>query len=248
MKAYRFLKQAVLIFMLIGIASASAYADRRHDRDRHSDRDGYRDRGSISVIASDLRGSLRKYPKGYYLDDRYQHDHYYPSSGYRIKRLPERHYVIRYHDRPYFYSSGVWYGSVGGLYVVVRAPIGAVVPILPPFYTTIWLGGIPYYYANDVYYTWQPDRSGYVVTNPPTDISEQKVVPLSEQLYIYPKQGQSEKQQADDRYACHTWGVKQSGYDPSQPPSGTPEELAGKREDYQRAMKACLEGRGYSVK
>jgi hypothetical protein len=241
MKAYRFMKQAVLLLMLIGIASASAYAERRHDRDARFEKHHVHDR------RGGLSGSLEKYPKGYHLDSRYRHNHYYPAIGYHWNRLPKRHYVVRYHDRSYFYSSGIWYRGSSGLFVVVRPPFGAVVPVLPPFYTTIWAGGIPYYYANNVYYTWQPDRSGYVVTSPPADVSEQKVTPLSEQLYIYPKQGQSEKQQADDRYACHSWGVKQSGYDPSEPPSGTPAALASKREDYQRAMKACLEGRGYSV-
>jgi Glycine-zipper domain len=34
-------------------------------------------------------------------------------------------------------------------------------------------------------------------------------------LVIYPAKGQSPAQQDRDRYACHTWAVQQSGYDPS---------------------------------
>jgi hypothetical protein len=34
-------------------------------------------------------------------------------------------------------------------------------------------------------------------------------------LYVYPKQGQSEAQVDRDRYECHLWAVKQSGFDPS---------------------------------
>ena len=26
---------------------------------------------------------------------------------------------------------------------------------------------MPYYYANDVYYTWSPDYAGYTATDPP---------------------------------------------------------------------------------
>jgi hypothetical protein len=35
-------------------------------------------------------------------------------------------------------------------------------------------------------------------------------------VYFYPTQGQSEEQQDRDRYDCHVWAVKQTGFDPSQ--------------------------------
>ena len=38
-------------------------------------------------------------------------------------------------------------------------------------------------------------------------------------LYIYPAKGQTQAQQDKDRYECHTWAVKQTGFDPSRPPS-----------------------------
>jgi len=34
-------------------------------------------------------------------------------------------------------------------------------------------------------------------------------------LFIYPKKGQSEEQQSKDRFECHTWAVKQTGFDPT---------------------------------
>ena len=34
-------------------------------------------------------------------------------------------------------------------------------------------------------------------------------------LYIYPKNGQSEETQRRDRYECHVWAADQSGFDPS---------------------------------
>ena len=138
-------------------------------------------------------------------------------------------------------------------------------------------------------------------------------------MFIYPAKGQSQEKQDKDRYECHTWAVKQTGFDPSNPQSATsnapgpqanqpsqPHVLKGatrgaalgavggaitgnagkgaaagaamgglaggfKRRDerlgqanqqqasaqsaqqsqrnaYQRAMAACLEGRGYTVK
>lgn len=34
-------------------------------------------------------------------------------------------------------------------------------------------------------------------------------------LYIYPKNGQSEELQRRDRYECHVWAADQTGFDPS---------------------------------
>ena len=59
--------------------------------------------------------------------------------------------------------------------------------------------------------------------------------PPTTQVYVYPTAGQSEDRLSRDRYECYLWGVKQSGFDPSQtslaphqrvevvpmPPSGT---------------------------
>ena len=71
----------------------------------------------------------------------------------------------------------------------------------------------------------------------------------SDKLFLYPRKGQSEQQQAKDRYECHSWAVSQTGYDPTQPPAGVPAtQMSQKRADYQRAMGACLDGRGYTVK
>jgi hypothetical protein len=73
------------------------------------------------------------------------------------------------------------------------------VPFLPLYYATIWIGGIPYYYANEVYYT--QTAGGYIVVEPPK--GEVSTVPPAAgqmpegQIFIYPRQGQSEQKQAD---------------------------------------------------
>ncbi len=41
----------------------------------------------------------------------------------------------------------------------------------------------------------------------------------AQNLMIYPAAGQSQQQQQQDQYNCHTWSVQQSGYDPSNPPA-----------------------------
>ncbi|MFT7305654.1 MAG: hypothetical protein ACI9P7_000914 [Candidatus Azotimanducaceae bacterium] len=63
------------------------------------------------------------------------------------------------------------------------------------------------------------------------------------ELYIYPREGQSEAKRDEDRYECHLWSRDQTHYDPSR--SNTTHALAP---NYNRAMAACLEGRGYTVK
>ena len=40
--------------------------------------------------------------------------------------------------------------------------------------------------------------------------------PVTTQVYVYPTAGQSPEQLSRDRYECYLWGVKQSGFDPSQ--------------------------------
>jgi len=53
------------------------------------------------------------------------------------------------------------------------------------------------------------------------------------------------EQQAADRYACHQWAVSQAGVDPT---TNAVTISGQKRADYQRALGACLDGRGYTVR
>ena len=179
-------------------------------------------------------------------DSRYQHDRSYPARGQVIRELPRDHRVVVHDGVRYYFSGGAWYRPQGTRFAVIMPPIGLFVPFLPPYYATIWLLGVPYYYANEVYYAHR--GNGYVVVEPPKEEVSQ-APPPADQMFIYPRQGQSEQQQTDDRYACHRWAVNQTNFDPTQPPGGSPEpQKIEKRADYQRAMSACLDGRGYTVK
>ena len=62
-------------------------------------------------------------------------------------------------------------------------------------------------------------------------------------IVAYPRNGQSEKQTSDDKFECHKWSVAQTGFDPTRSVN-----LQGTAMDYRRAMDACLDARGYSVK
>lgn len=58
---------------------------------------------------------------------------------------------------------------------------------------------------------------------------------LQAKLNMYPRNGQSTTQESVDRRDCQQWASQQAG------------TSAANGSDYQRAMVACIEGRGYAV-
>jgi len=187
--------------------------------------------------------------RGYVYDNRYNHGHYYPERGAAFRALPPGGYRIPYRGGEYYFHGGAWYRPWGPRFLVVAPPIGIGLAFLPPYYTTVWFGGVPYYYADGTYYLWQPERREYVVAVAPPDSAPASTTPpTNPELFAYPKNGQTKEQQTSDRYECHKWASTQSGFDPTQPLGGVAAaEADARRADYQRAEKTCLEGRGYSV-
>jgi hypothetical protein len=97
------------------------------------------------------------------LDDRYHHGHFYVPRGVVVRELPAGYRPYSFQGSRIYFSAGVWYAPGPQGFVVVRPPAGLLVTTLPPFYTTVWISGTPYYYANDVYYRWTSDANGYEV-------------------------------------------------------------------------------------
>jgi len=190
--------------------------------------------------------------RGQVLDARYNHGRYYPPVGTVRPALPDGYRpYYRGGDRFYF-SGGIWYAPRGPGFVVVAPPPGLVISVLPPYYSTVWFGGVPYYYADNVYYSWQPDQNGYAVVDPPDNADAPSPPPPAADtpptdLMIYPKNGQSKEQQAADQYECNNWAKGQTGFDPTQPGGGVSGNVDAARNNYDRAMSACLQGRGYQV-
>lgn len=182
-----------------------------------------------------------------FYDSRHHHNHYYPKHGHVIKVLPPRHNVIVFRDKRFFFSAGIWYEPRGTQFVIATPPIGLTVNVLPPEYTTVIVGRVPYYYANHVYYV-RKSTGEYMVTEAPNEsdiTSTTQSPPIGSNMFIYPNKGQTQAQQDRDRFECHDWAVKQTGFDPS---LGVPATSTDKSSDYKRAMSACLEGRSYTVK
>jgi hypothetical protein len=155
-----------------------------------------------------------------------------------------------------YWRGGYWHG---GFWPRAYYGLGFswFLPILPLAYATYWYGGVPYYYADDVYYTYNPSYDGYVATDPPpvgdSSGAGEGAPPnagpapnggpapgdggaAAGQIFMYPKNGQSAEQQASDKAECQQWAAQQAG------------QVAQNGSDYQRAMAACVEGRGYSAR
>ncbi len=131
-----------------------------------------------------------------------------------------------------FYSMGYWNGC-GPSWDWSWGPTGC----------SPWGWG-PYYGAGAVWPTAQPVQ--WVVTTPVAPAA--RGIP-SPELYVYPRKGQSDEQLATDRYECHKWATTQVQFDPTRVDEKlSAQEASAKREDYTRALSACLTGRGYSVK
>jgi hypothetical protein len=188
----------------------------------------------------------------------------YGGSGY-AHGYPAGYHGSYGHSGAYYGHSGAYYGHGystgaywrggywrGGFWPRCYYGLGFswFLPILPLAYATYWYGGIPYYYANDVYYTYNPSYDGYVATDPPpvaeASAGAEGAAPslpapgddaaVAGQIFMYPKNGQSAEQQATDKAECQQWASQQAG------------QVAQNGSDYRRAMTACVEGRGYSAR
>ena len=176
-----------------------------------------------------------------------------PRRGYWVRPWGPRW-------EPHYWGGGYWGGRFWP-HVYLGWDFPWFLATLPIGYSTYWWGGVPYYYTQGVYYVWNPDYGQYVVSDPPpvTGAVEEGAAPPpgaqqpsgdtrgAMSLFVYPKNGQSQQQTDSDRYQCHQWAVGQTGFDPtntanpSQASTATPQ-------NYKRAVTACLEARGYSVK
>ncbi len=202
-----------------------------------------------------------------HLDSRFGHNRYYYDRGYAVHTPPDGG-LANLHapdGQRYYFHDGNWYRWRGswdqswrwdrwwhGGWVVSPAPAGMLVPLAPPYFTVVWWGQTPYYYANDAYYVWDAARNEYQVVAPPAglDAAGTKPAPVAagaaDQLFADPARGQSPEQQSADRSGCNQWARAESAYDPgAADPAG---QARDKREAYFRAYAACLGAAGYLVK
>ena len=98
-------------------------------------------------------------------------------------------------------------------------------------------------YSDDVNAAAAAGPDAAAADNTPSDVAPGAA---GDGIIAYPRNGQSDQQQATDKFQCHGWAKGQTGFDPtSQSSSGA---TGGVREAYGRAMAACLDARGYTVR
>jgi len=92
------------------------------------------------------------------------HDH--PHYGFHVAAFyPDEYFPVLVGGVRYYYDDGIYYDYVGGAYVVVSPPVGAVVTAIPPDFQPVIINGVTYYRDNGVYYVHTP--SGYRVVSQP---------------------------------------------------------------------------------
>lgn len=177
-------------------------------------------------------------------DNRFHHDRYYPAPGFVAPALPRSSVSIVFGSDRFFFDSGVWYRPYGPRWRVVVPPVGIVVPVLPPAYVSLRVGGLPYYYANGIYYTTVIGGPGYVVVAPPPNAEPAPAAPVLVQPaplpprpepIIYPRNGQGQAQLEADRQECNRWATTQ--------PAAMQDSSV-----FNRAVEACMDGRGYTMR
>jgi hypothetical protein len=122
---------------------------------------------------------------------------------------------------------------------------------IPSYCKLVYWEGVPYYYADDLYYEWNGSAGAYQEVQPPASLAEQIAAqaPVVTELYVFPNGNQSNEQLERDREACHRWAVQPIGFDPK---TAAPHIKASDRSvanlaNYLRADAACLEAHDYRV-
>jgi hypothetical protein len=156
-----------------------------------------------------------------------------------------------YHGGWYRGSSGGWWvggalalGAAGAIIALNSRPayVGPSVvyttPVYPaPVYAAPYYGA-PVYAAPPVVYAPAPAP----VYAPQAEYAPPP--PAASNLIAYPARGQTQAQQTRDRSECQGWAMNQSGFDPAHVTQYTTNVMV---DSYNRAMSACMTGRGYSV-
>ncbi len=151
--------------------------------------------------------------------------------------------INRGRDR-FFYSGGSWYAPRGGVYVVVGAPLGVFVPVLPPLLQhrlvrrgvavpTTPMTPTTRGTARTMATRSSLRRPGLSTRPPDASPPPPPPAPATSQMFVYPKNGQSADLQSKDKYECHTWATGQTGFDPTVSGGGvSPDQLGPKTDAY----------------
>lgn len=90
--------------------------------------------------------------------------HAFIAIGTAIDVLPSGFVTVTVASRPYYYHRGMFYRPYRRGYVIVPAPIGAVIMVPPPG-VVVMVENDPYHYYRGTFYA--PRGNRYVVVRPP---------------------------------------------------------------------------------
>ncbi len=151
-----------VIFVLLVVAVLCPGAARGQERDR------------------EVRADQRRADVARRWDDHYT-PHYVPR-GREFRELPNGFMRLFVGGLEFFFWEGMYYREMGDRYVVVAAPIGAVVTALPAPVIPIIVEGVPYYTINGV--TYMLTSYGYQVVPPPQVIVVKQAAPPPQVIVV----------------------------------------------------------------
>ena len=172
----------------------------------------------------------------------------YPQRAYTVPALSVGYRSGAHGGHGHHAYGGGWARPYGSRWGVVLPPLGLMIPLLPAAYLALTIGGAPYYYADGVYYAPAPGQ-GYMVVPPPdgavaalpAPVPGTRSAPLGSAAataadpVVYPRDGQSAEQTEADRQACNRWAT-------------TVPAAVADASVFQRAVAACMDGRGYTLR
>ena len=189
-------------------------------------------------------GSGRFWGGGYWGGRFWPGTHYGPGFAWFLPVLPFGYATYYWGGVPYYYYDNAYYNwdpSQNGYVATDPPPVmqsGSDEPPpgdVPPASDAPSADYVPAPQSND---SPPPQSSNSAVPSGPRGNWSSAA-----DIYVYPRNGQNEQQTSTDRFECHKWSVAQTGFDPTRAMN-----LQGTSIDYRRAMGACLDARGYSVK
>ena len=203
-----------------------------------------------------VAGSGRFWGGGYWGGRFWPGVHYGAGFAWFLPVLPFGYATYYWGGNPYYYYDGGYYSwdpSYNGYVATDPPPVadtasGSGTDEAPPSDD----GQAPQSYdVQPQTYAPPPTNPNNVVASPPPPSSPpvSSTAPRGNfsggisDIIAYPRNGQNDQQTSTDKFECHKWSVAQTGFDPTRSMN-----LQGTAMDYHRAMGACMDARGYTVR
>ena len=199
MKTSRPLIMLGLVLTLIACQTNEAYAQSKRNKAKKEHRASDSNNNRARNVKKAERTSTKRRTTGvnrsrrHHRQAHYQYRHH-PRRGHRVAVAPKGGRYLTWRGVRYTYADGIYYKPINGEWIVVVAPRGVRVRVLPPKRRRIVIAGssIAYYYYYGTYYAEREDDEGEVEY-------EAVVAPLGAQVDALPE-GYEEIEIAGESY------------------------------------------------